>query len=52
MHYLIQEKGWKIVRQEAIKDLGRHSQLRDTEEVCGVLKNNSVSKRLLNIYCT
>ncbi|KAK7349264.1 hypothetical protein VNO77_06497 [Canavalia gladiata] len=41
MHELIQEMGWEIVRQESIKDPGRRSRLRDTEEVCDVLKNNS-----------
>ncbi|XP_027337322.1 disease resistance-like protein DSC1 [Abrus precatorius] len=40
MHELIQEMGWEIVRQESIKDPGRRSRLRDTEEVCEVLKNN------------
>ncbi|MED6217019.1 hypothetical protein PIB30_013490 [Stylosanthes scabra] len=33
MHDLIQEMGWEIVRQEAIKDPGRRRRLRDTEEV-------------------
>ncbi|RDX96744.1 putative disease resistance protein, partial [Mucuna pruriens] len=41
MHQLIQEMGWEIVRQESLKDPERRSRLRDSEEVCAILKNNS-----------
>jgi hypothetical protein len=42
MHDLLQEMGRKIVRQESPKEPGKHSRLWLHEDVCHVLKGNTV----------
>ena len=42
-HDLVQEMGWKIVRQESSKVLGSRSRLWTPEDACRVLKNSEVS---------
>ncbi|XP_050156333.1 TMV resistance protein N-like, partial [Malus sylvestris] len=42
MHDLLEEMGCEIVRQESIKEPGRHSRLWNNEDVCHVLTHNTV----------
>ena len=47
MHDLIQEIGWEIGRKECKANPGKHSRLKDFEEVYEVLKNNKVREQCL-----
>ncbi|XP_044510112.1 disease resistance protein RPV1-like [Mangifera indica] len=50
MHDLLQEMGWEIVRKVSFNEPGTHSRLWNPEDVCSVLKNNTVSKNLMEFY--
>ncbi|XP_061370321.1 disease resistance protein RPV1-like [Gastrolobium bilobum] len=49
MHDLLQEMGFDIVRKEFSRDPGRHSRLRDIEEVCDVINNNKGTDAVVGI---
>ena len=51
MHNLVQDMGLNIVRQD-IKDPGKRSRLRDTNEVSDVLQFRKKVRKLNNIYLT
>ncbi|XP_031278127.1 disease resistance-like protein DSC1 [Pistacia vera] len=45
-HYLLQEMGWEIVRQESTKDPGERSRLWHHEDICSVLEENTGTKAI------
>ena len=52
MHDLLQEMGWEIARGQSPQEFGSYSRLWISDDICHVLKNNTVSINSLSIYCT
>ncbi|XP_062004383.1 disease resistance protein RUN1-like [Rosa rugosa] len=49
MHDVIQEMGWKIVREESTEKLGKRSRLHNGEDVCHILKRNTGTAKIQSI---
>lgn len=52
IHDLLQKMGLDIVHEQYGGDLGRRTRLRETEEVCDLLKNNKVKRTYTNFFYT
>ncbi|CAN6554510.1 unnamed protein product [Malus baccata var. baccata] len=56
MHYLVQEMGWAIVREQCIIEPGNCSRLFIAENIYHLLKNNIIraakNKEIKKIPCT
>ncbi|XP_057997759.1 disease resistance protein RPV1 isoform X2 [Hevea brasiliensis] len=50
MHNLLQELAHQIVRQESVKELGKHSRLWSPTDVCQVLTKNLGSEKVEGIF--
>ena len=52
MHDLLQEMGWEIARGQFAQECGSYSRLWILDDICHVLKSNTVSVNNLSIYDT